>query len=135
MNSRFLLHVFQNRQAALLFVNSTVTAIKELFRAFYLFDSHSRNVRNYVEVVNLSSSRVGRQYFQLLLLVIEVNTWVQQYFKSTGPWRAFKRIRVLLKSENACNFKFDNRTWEEKEKMCKHYKNIKQKDPARYEGN
>ena len=62
MNSRFLLHVFQNRQAALLFVNNTVTAIKELFRAFYLFDSHSRNIQNYVEVVNLSSSRVGRQY-------------------------------------------------------------------------
>ena len=40
---RFLLNHFLNRQSALLFMNGTVTAIKELSQAFYLFDSHSKN--------------------------------------------------------------------------------------------
>ena len=69
-----MLSSFQDRQLALLFMNGTVTAIKELSGAFYLFDSRSRNrwgladndgpslllkyftleqVQNYIKVIHL----------------------------------------------------------------------------------
>ena len=42
---RFLLNLFQNMDAALLFINNTVTAIFCVSLAYYFFDSHSRDVR------------------------------------------------------------------------------------------
>ena len=86
-SGRFLLNPFQNRKSALLFMNGTVTAIIELCRAFYLFDSRSRNrwgladsggssvllkfsrleyVQNYIELIHLEPKGRERQYFQVL---------------------------------------------------------------------
>ena len=101
---RFLLNPFQNRQTALLFMNGTVTAIIELSRAFYLFDSHSRNrkglsdsygssvllklklehVQNYIEVIHLEYQGRERQYFQLLFLDIQVDNMSEAIFQNIG---------------------------------------------------
>ena len=74
---RLLLIVFQNRQSAVLFMNGTFTAITGLFRAFYLFDSHSRNRQRLADSdgssVLLKFSRLGH---------------VQNYMHWSYPFRA-----------------------------------------------
>ena len=82
-----------SRNAALLFINSTVTAIIFHSRSYYIFDSHSRDsrgftvsngtsvllkfsclqqVENYIEVIHLGYQGRERQYFQSQFLEIEV---------------------------------------------------------------
>ena len=83
---RFLLNLSQNMNAALLFTNSTVTAIICVSRAYYFFDSHSidakalavsdgssillnfsniQQVENYIKVAHLQLQGRERQYLQL----------------------------------------------------------------------
>ena len=104
-SKRFLLNPFQNRQSALLFMNGTVTAIIELSRAFYLFDSHSRNrqglkfsrlehVQNYIEVIYLEYQSRERHYFQLLFLDIQVDNMNEAIFQIN------RTMRTLQKNES-----------------------------------
>ena len=107
-------------------MNSTVTAIIEFFRAFYLFDSHSKNrqvlaesdgpsvllkfsrlehVQNYIEVIHLEYQDKERQYFQLLFLGIQVDNMSKAIFQINRTTRRLKRkIRVLHKGKNVCQF-------------------------------
>ena len=50
IGTRFLFSPFlpRSRSAALLFINSTVTAIISHSRSYYLFDSHSRDSRGFI---------------------------------------------------------------------------------------
>ena len=95
ISTRFLFNPFLpcSRSAALLFINSTVTAIISHSCSYYLFDSLSRDsrgfavsngtlvllkfsclqqVENYIEVIHLEYQGRERQYFQLQFLEIEV---------------------------------------------------------------
>ena len=95
IGARFLFNSFLpcSRSAALLFINSTVTAITSHSRSYYLFDSHSRDsrgfvvsngesvllkcsclqqVENYTEVIFLEYQGRERQCFQLKFLEREV---------------------------------------------------------------
>ena len=92
---RFILNAFgEERRTALLFINSTVTAIILQSRACYFFDSHSKDSRglsvpdgssvllkfanilqleNYIQVAHLEYHGRESQYFQLQFVEIEVN--------------------------------------------------------------
>ena len=95
IGTRFLFSPFLpcSRSAALLFINSAVTAIISHSRSHYLFDSHNRDspgfavsnetsvllkfsclqhVENYIEVIYLEYQGREKQYFQLQFLEIEV---------------------------------------------------------------
>ena len=90
---RFILNAFRNGSCAVLFINSTVTAITLHSRAYYFFDSHSRDSRglsvadgssvllkfanilqleNHIQVAHLEYQGRERQYFQLQFVEIEV---------------------------------------------------------------
>ena len=107
-------------------MNGTVIAIIEFFRDFYLFDSHSKNrqglaesdghslflkfsrlehVQNYIEVIHLEYQNKERQYFQLLVLGIQVDNMSKAIFQLNRTIRRLKRkIRVLHKGKNVCQF-------------------------------
>ena len=93
-------------------MNGIVTAIIELSRAFYFFDSHSRNrqgladsdgssvllkfsrlehIQNYIEFIHLEYQGRERQYFQLLFLDIQVDNMSKAIFQRNRTMRRLQK--------------------------------------------
>ena len=54
-----------------------------------------------------------------------------EYFRYIGQSGDFRKIRVLLKTKNVCQFQKWQCSIKKKEKMRKHCKNIKKIEPGR----
>ena len=117
---RFLLNLFQNMNATLLFINSTVTAMI-CFSCILLFDSHSRDARglavsdgssvllkfsniqkveNYIQVAYLKFQGRERQYFQLQFINVEIDDVEDSILNINRDIRRLQRNYPFLRREN-----------------------------------
>ena len=133
---RFLLNPFQNRQTALLFMNGTVTSIVELSRAFYLFDSHSRNRQGLSDSYGSSvllklklehAQGRERQYFQLLFLDIQVDNMSEAIFQIHRTVRRLQKNKITAQRQECLSVSdMTVQHGKKKERMREYYKNIKE---------
>ena len=90
---RFLLNLFQNINAALSSINSTVTAIICVSRAYHFFDSNFQV--GYLEVQGRE-----RQYFQLQFINVEIDDVEDAIANINRDIRRFQRNHPFLRGKN-----------------------------------
>ena len=132
-------------------MNGTVTAIIELSRVFYLFNSHIRNkqgladsdgssvllklsrlehVQSYIEVIHLEFRE--RQYFQLLFLDIQVDNMSEAIFQINRTMTRLQKNKSTAQKQECLSVSdMTGQHEKKKEKMREYYKNIKEAELAR----
>ena len=132
---RLLLNLFQNMNAALLFINSIVTAIICVSRAYYFFDSHSRDtrglavsdgssvllkfwniqqVKNYIQVARLEFQGRQWQYFQLQFINVEIDDVEDAIVNINRNIRRLQRKHPFLRGKNLSNAPTNMKQWKTK---------------------